>query len=599
MDRPAAPTAPPPPDAARRRPELLTALLLAAFALKLAVALAAVNRGFELGDEGFFLLNLKHPEAAPPPLEGYRVLGRLCRGACDVGVVGARLYRIAAELAGSLALIAGVFVWARARVFPPGAVGFGTFLAWCLLGTLLSVESRSLGYNDLTNLLCFSAVGALFALAAAPSRASARRALLALVAGALAGVQIPVKWPSAVLLSALALPVIAFAVREAAGRERLRLAGAYAAGVAAFAGLMLAALGGPGPVAARLAVAGELIALTEHEPLELLQRYVVLDRWTWTHLGVFVLAFAAAHRLVLRRHPQRRDDALAAALGAAAALLLAATLALHPGFLHPSVLYMTCLAIGLSVALLALSWRAADAASGDRLVLLLVLLALPLAVILGTNVTISMRVPTHGLPFFVLAAVLVLDLRSRIPALRFHAAAAALLLATTAAVFVRHHVVRPYGLPAPIWEQREEVRGLPGVRVDPATRDFLESVSATMAHMGFRPGDPVIAFDYMPGLVYYLGGTSPRYNFYMFRSPAYNCYNLNRAGLPKLPFLILGKPMNVGQLGCLDAIRFPRDFGMPRAVQFPYEQVYEGFGAKGFSRLYLFPPRDVVPPAGR
>jgi hypothetical protein len=584
----------------------LAAVLLVAFALKLAIVVAALDRGFELGDEGFFLLNLRYPEAAPPPQESYRVLGRLCGGSCDIGVVVARVCRVAAELAGSIALIGGVFLWARARVFVPGAVGPWTFLAWCLLGTLLSLESRSLGYNDLTNLLCFSAVGALFAIASLPPGAVLRRGLLAVAMGALLGLQLPVKWPTAVLLIVLVSSVVAWGFPSWTRRERVRVLACAASGLAVSAGLVVLAVGGAQAAKARFDVASELIALTAHEPLELLRGYVVLDKFSWLHVAIFIAYFAVAFGLARRRAAESRDRTLASGLGGAAAVMLAAVLVLHPTFLHESALFLGGLLIALPLLLLAAAAHRARraGASGSRdlpanLPLLALLFALPFVVIAGTNVTMTMRLPTHGLPLYVLLAVLVLDLGERAALRRFRNATGVLLLAATSVVFVRHHVLHPYGVPRPIYEQRHAVWGLPGVRVDAETRDFLTKLALTMTELGFRRGDPVLAFDYMPGLVYYLGATSPRYNFYMFRSPAFNCYNANRAQLSRPPFVILAKPMNVGQLGCLKAFRFPDDFRMPRTLSFPYEKAYEGFSARGFSKLYLYAPRDVAERNGR
>ncbi len=593
----------------RRVRQLVFAVLAAAFALKLVVVLGAANRGFEMGDEGYFLLNFRHPDATPPPVEVYRILGRMCGGGCEVGVVRARLLRIAAELAGSLALIGGVFIWARARVFRPGAVGFPTFLVWCLQGALISVASRSLGYNDMGNFVCFAAVGALFLLASLPDSARRRRMVLALAGGALTGCQIPVKWPSAVLLAAAVSLVLAFGLRSLRVRERLRILVVYASGIAAVAGLAVLAEGGPEPVAARIAVALEFIGLTAHEPAELLRRYVVVDRWTWANLALFLIVFLDVVWLGRRHFPAQWDRTLAAALGLAAVTLLAGALGLHPPFLHWSLVALASGLLGLSlllVASFALAARApipapdpAGPGAAGGIALPLVLLALPFVLIAGTNVPITTRFPTHALPSFVLIAVGVLGLRRRVEGALFESALAAVLVAITSLVFVWHDWLHPYGLARPIHEQRFEVKNLPGVRVDVATRDFLEAVAAAMGELGFRVGDPVIAFDYLPGLVYYLGGTSPRYNLYVFDLPAYNCYNVNHAELNKPPLLILAQPMSTTQQGCLEAIHFPDGYRWTHTIPFPYEDVYAGFGASGFSKLFLVAPKDAAGDQGR
>ena len=127
------------------RTPLLGALTVALL-LKAGIVLFGLGRGFELGDEGYFLLNLNHPESAPPPFEFYRLLSLF--GALRIGVLEARVLRVAVELAGSLALITAVLRWARLRVFGPAAVSTSRFMLFCLMGAFLSVASRSLGYND-------------------------------------------------------------------------------------------------------------------------------------------------------------------------------------------------------------------------------------------------------------------------------------------------------------------------------------------------------------------------------------------------------------------------------------------------------------------
>lgn len=579
-------------DEPRRRRDFASILLLAFFALKLSIVLVAVDRGFEMGDEGYFLLNLNHPEAALPPLEIYRVLGALCPG-CEIGVVDARLLRIAVELVGSFALVGGVFVWARARVFAPGAVRFVAFLPWCLLGALLSVASRSLGYNDMTNLVSYAAVGALFHLASLPADAVRRRASAAVLVGALTGAQLAVKFPPALLLAAVVTLVLTRGLHALSVRERLSLVAAFAAGGALVVALVVWGTGGAQAMVERLAVASRLPALAGYDPSALLARYALAEVLTVFHGAVFLLVFAAVRHRALNRDPANRDRALARALGVAAAVLLAGAALLHPHFLPGSLVALTCLTTGIPLLLFAAFVR--EQRTGG---LLLVLLVLPLVLVAGTNVPITLRLPTHILPLFVLLAVLVLHRRGRAGAGRFEATLVVLWLAVTGSIFVRHHLLSPYGLPRPIGEQRLEMPNLPGVRVDLATRTFLNEVSTSLSEAGFRRGDPVIAFDYTPGLVFFLGGTSPRYNLYMFDLPAYNCFNVNRAELRTTPFVILAQPMSPAQRDCLETIRFPDAYRLIRTLPFPYQEVYAGFDAPGFSHVYLYAPRDTAPDRG-
>lgn len=581
----------------------LVALLLATFAVRLAVDLATTNRGYELGDEGYFLLNLNQPEGALPPQEIYRFLAVLTGGA-EIGVVAARRLRIAVELLGSFALLAGVHHWARRRLFTPGARTAWPFAALALQGALLSVGSRSLGYNDFTNLFGYSAVGALFVLVATPPAARTRQLLLAAGLGLATGLQLITKPPSAVLLALLVSLVVGLALPRSSPGVRLQLFAAYAAVIAAFVALVVATTGGPEAMAERLAVASRLPALTDYGAKVLILRYLWLDQFTLLNLGVFWTGFALACFAASqwRRSSRRGDDdelGLAVSIAFGSAVLLGGVWRFRPNFLHPSLLVLACLAIGAAVALLVISIgrSAGGSARREKALPFLVLLATPLVGLAGTYVPLTMRLPAHILPISTLLALLALE-RRRMAGPLYRLLAGALLL-VTAVVFVHHHWLRPYGLRAPMHAQTEPLPLVPGVRADLASVRFLKAVASTLAEAGFRPGDPLIALDYMPGLVNLVGGTSPRYNLYIYDRPAYVCFNLRSAKFERPPFLAFARPPAEWLLRCLAPVSFPDDFRLLRRFRFPYDSVYVTFGANDFSHLYLYGPRSAPAPESR
>jgi hypothetical protein len=545
----------------------VSSLLAAAFLLRLAVALWGLDRGFEMGDEGFFLLNLNHPEASPPFFVFYKLLA-LAPGHLSVGVVEARLLRIALELAATLALAGGVFAWARTRVFAPDAVAFPSFLLLCLVGSLLHAGSS----------------------------------LTALGAGFLLGFQLGVKFPTALLLLPLAALAVAFLCDALPRRERLRLVALLGLGVLAAVLLFVAAAGGVGPLVATYRDGFEGAEMSGYRPADLLRRYLLLEFWTYVNAAWLAAAFLASLWL-LRRLGAGPDSAAAGAFVVGAIALAASVSRLHPAFVHPSLVYLAAFVPFTAIAL----WlrarsarRAAGIAPGAGLAPWLLLALLPLAAIAGTNVPVAIRLPSHAAPLFIAIAVLANDLRTRAGAWRLHAVLCVLLIAATSVAFVHHHVLEPYGLPLPLTRQRHAAAGLPEVRVDAGTRSFLEGVAAAMREAGHRPGDPVVAFDYMPGLVYYLRSTSPGFPFYAPDRPQLNCFYLNGAGLLGRPHLVLGQPMSPDQHACIRTFDFPEAFRLIGVLRFPYEDVYAGFGLPGLSHVYLYAPRPSAggAPAG-
>src|SRR5690606_21251293 len=165
------------------------------------------------------------------------------------------------------------------------------------------------------------------------------------------------------------------------------------------------------------------------------------------------------------------------------------------------------------------------------------------------------------------------------------------LVAITTVVFVHHHWLRPYGLRAPIHGQTIRVAGLDGVRVDYASARFLERVAQVLAEGGFQPGDPLLALDYMPGLVYFARGTSPRWNLYMFDQPAFDCFNLSSARLERPPFLILAREPSLVMRRCLEKLAFPDGYRLLQTLRFPYDEVYVSFGAHALTPLRISGPR--------
>ncbi len=580
----------------RRAAGWLVGLLAIAFALKLGAVVWALDRGFEIGDEGYALLNLNHPRDAPVVFQYYRLLNPFDDDE-RFGVIGARRLRLVAELLGSAALIAGVFSWARTRLFPSGSSLGIPFLTFCALGALLGTASRSLSYNDVTNLCAYSAIGALFHLIALPPGDAGRRgrSVAALAAGVCTGLQLGVKFPTALLLPAFVAFALTFLLRSTTPRERWRVAALYAGGIVLAIALYASVDSGLAPLFAELRRMPAVASSSGYDPLALLRFYAKGEVVTAIQVAVTAAVFGFA-LLLFRRLFGASDSAVAAALACGALALAAGVSLLHPFFLHPTLLFFSAFLAFALILLFALDSRARrdEPARWETLAPLALLVGLPLIEIAGTDVPISKRLATHALPLFAALGALSLDLRARAGLARLHTVLVATLLAGTGVLFVRHQLLAPYGLPQSAFDQRYEVAGLPGLQVDAATRDFLESVAARMRAGGFRPGDPVVAFDFMPGLVFYLRGTSPGFTLYVADNPQLNCLNVNRF-YHAPPFLILGRPMSAEQAACLESFTFPDDFRSIGDVRFPYEAVYEDFGIRDFSHVHLYAPRDREP----
>jgi hypothetical protein len=78
--------------------------------------------------------------------------------------------------------------------------------------------------------------------------------------------------------------------------------------------------------------------------------------------------------------------------------------------------------------------------------------------------------------------------------------------------FITGFVLTPYRT-APKWTQTVPVAvGVPEtiLNLDPASAECIEKTKAALADAGFKPGDDILALYGLPGLVYAVGGVSPR-----------------------------------------------------------------------------------------
>ncbi|MGH0036845.1 MAG: hypothetical protein ACQGVK_17605 [Myxococcota bacterium] len=574
------------------------AILGALFGARLGVVAWGISRGFDLGDGGFFLLNLNHPESAPPLFEFYRLL-TLFDSPPRFDVVGARWLRLATEAVATALLAAGALVWARSRL--PGAVtrGGAGILLFALTGSLLGVGAREFGYNDATNLMTYAACAALLFALALPAGATAWRARVGwgLVCGFALGVQLFVKFPPAILLGA-ALPALALVSMGGGLRERAGFVAAGAAGAGVAILCFALAGGGPATWAAKLELAREVNRLTGYGIGRILAVYVHHDIGSHVNLLAMTVAFAAVLGVAwsrLRARPGGLDTSLAIALAAAALVLAAGAWSYHADNIHPTLIVLFCSALfstGLGLVLAGAATPEALRWWREVLPVLLLLALLPFVNIVGTNVPLTLRLPTHAFPILLGLALLAIPLRGRFP--RTAAAGAVLLVLATTAAFFEHHWMRPYGIAGPLHTQTEPLERVPGLKVDPATRDFLEDLAARMQAAGFEPGDPVVALDFMPGLVHYLDARSPGFPFYGFDAIALNCWALNRSPTDEPPFLILGQPMLREQHACIRSFDFPAQFERVATLRNPYEQAIRYFfGGPTLSWVEVFGPASA------
>lgn len=182
---------------------------------------------------------------------------------------------------------------------------------------------------------------------------------------------------------------------------------------------------------------------------------------------------------------------------------------------HGSILAYTAI-LGLLVVLLPA--RAAEEKDSRGLlrwevwVLGGLLFGLPFVTAAGTTHRIYINALLHLGPFFALIAVVGLAVARRQRSWWPWIGALVLTVGVALSQFFHGGFLVPYRLPESLGRMQEAVEiGVPPtrLRVDAETARFTREMQELLARAGFEPGDDLLAFFDMPGVVFAMGGKSP------------------------------------------------------------------------------------------
>ncbi|WP_350276964.1 hypothetical protein [Kribbella sp. HUAS MG21] len=485
----------------------------------------AASRGFDITDEGYYLLSYRWWDSNPLALTGVQYLyGPVFEG-LGYDIVGLRVFRLCTVVVVHLVFGYSFMRWLRGR--RPGAPptklweAAGTAAVLAAGGMCYSWIPQSPGYNDVVLLGALTLVSCVLWMATAVDRGTRVPFWIFLVAGLVIGAMVLAKWTSVVLIGLIVITAIVVLAGE---------------GWRAVARGILLALGGLGLAAlvvqlfvVRLDVAvpgilrvNKFIAGTSYSPVDLLQLYwsssmtligrtlvahgplfvatalVVVARWRW--LRIAAAAFAAVALVLSVRRVVVDDGALG-------------------GSQHLPLYAETLLAAVLVAVVAAASALAADRfgltarsrlsrENGRTWAILALLVLLPLVQAFGTNT------PLYSIGFNAFAAwaaVLIAVLtglwavpgaaRAMVGLVLVGSLVATATIAYTGLVRYPYRSVGHAQLTA-----KTTVPALDGLYLSqPAEENFGRLVRELRPYTE-PPGRPVLAFDKMAGLVLMLGG---------------------------------------------------------------------------------------------
>ena len=604
---------------------MLLAILYIFFAIKLIIVFWGANRGFDIGDEGFYLLTYQHPTLYEACHWGLSISSIF--GFVELNISNSRIIRAIIEILGIIFLTAGFYHW---NVSPNGILQkagkkFRNLLfPVALTGSFLSIYARGLSYNDVSTLFAYSASACLFyILSLNPSEIGKKRSpksMLALLGcGYFIGYLFFVKFPTSILLFAAIALLLTYSCRNQAFIHHLSVFAWITVGLTAAATTYFFLYGSPNLWAQNFVRDANIYDLLGYGIFDILTGYVRFDRITLllvlVGLGILCLIFPIRTRLLSLK------DSLSFAISffLAEAIMIGGIHWVGLEYYSPILVscftsYFLIILVLCSIILFnntsSSSFNAKKKAPAlpsikrDNLIVMFFLWALPFIVVLGTNhAPLSEAMFQNFTPWAILLLLLVEYVYARLIHLRrFAILLLVLFLLGTQIQFSYHYLWLPWGLPSNLFEQKHSVSEIgQSLKADMETKIFFETFLKKLNAAGIHESDPIIIFDNMPGLQHLSKTYSPQTPVFLKDSKGFNdfsCHYLNKLdkeNLSKPPMVIFRTPLDDHILNCLNksVLNFSDGYELLDSIYTPYSKNFDYlFDSNKHRHIHLYIPKN-------
>lgn len=570
-------------------------LLYILAAAKLAVMLWSANKGFDLGDEGLYMLSLAEPERYPVLAHGY-FLNRILPIA-DFTIPISRTISIVLELCGGLVFSWGLYKWLKNLW--PGA-SFMAVWALVLMGSFQSILARCVSYNDLINFFGLASAGVL--LASFSFQHGKKQFFLWMLSAFLLTFCTVFKAPVAISISFLFFTVAIFYGQNSKLRNLSRAIAAW------FAGSLLTALAytllyngfGWMDIIVRVKETADLL---NYRPIDLVLMYVIYDGVpTMVFMGLGISLYILCSYIGRRVAPHQP---LAVFLFTGAVTIIIGVWAIKRFKVlliaeEQDVYHYLWIVTGIVLLVLGNVYKAMEAAKRkDGIVITLFLLALPIAMIGGTNGFIIETLFAFWIPWFgLIGAGLGYLTTVNFSWPKYYVLLGGLAIAT-GFQFYHSKVLHPFGLPnnQSLWHQTTPLKGKDHLMASADVVEYFTNFQSVLKSKGVEPNSPIAALNYMPGLVYLAQGYSPGAPFYLYSADfvSYNCHFLNLSSQTlQLPPVLMYRSSIYAfpiMMSCLNQEQwdFPKNY-VPVRLYDPYDAVYEHEDFNN-DTLYIWVPK--------
>lgn len=574
---------------------LLVYVMLLLSAIKLGIQLWGANKGFDIWDEGLYILMLNFFDQYPTePHNYYSYVMAALIPLKEYGILPLRYLAIGTETLATL-----FFAYSMHRFFSYRAATAMKFffpitplVLFTFFGAaFLSVYPRAFSYNDFSyfSTLAISGAVMLYFSGVNPLKKYSQLGglLLLFFIGAILGAQLVVKFSTCILLFAWVLLFI-WLFSNQPKRFIIALVLALFAGFASFLYLLFDGYTGFALWLHNLNQGVALLRLLAYEPY-----YIIVRGYLYVDIvlnGVyFLIPLAIAYITYRALAAKTNNQTTSYLIGYATGIItwLICSLTIHYGFLAEfhyrfiAVHIFTIIYCGAPVVK-----QLAQQKQWKWLILIAMIGALPFMALLGSSNTATQTLTRYLASWYVLIALFMGYLfKDNVGAM---VKMMAFLIAFCIVNYVAVQVYNPYGLNAPLTEQNISVKGLhylDGIVLDPATANFFEELKNFTNQSGYKQGGPILALGDLCGAVTAMGGYIPETFWYFSDENAisvehsrnYSCLHLQNLKLAehiRLPLIYINSGIHSQVIDCLSdsEVPFPEAYYLEGTIFNPYAQ---------------------------
>jgi hypothetical protein len=578
----------------------LLALVLSVFVAMLIIVAWGLNRGFDIKDEGYYLLMAHNPAEYVSTTAFHFVLSKLPNLTGNM-ITNLRLFQVLSQILAAVVLALGFWRYFASTNPGPTKAQLLTSILFASVGTMLFQASfpPSLSYNGLTSFCLFTSFGLLFA-GSANSKEMSRWLIFS--AGLLAGFLLFIKFPC--LISTLPLSFLWLALSS----SRRRLLPSYLIGLLCSPIIFLIFIQSPEQFKEQVTLVNKFLGTpTPHSPNSLIKIYwndiattatAIWQNFALALLTPIMVTLLSAFLFAKSRLP--RVKVILACLPilsfVAAIPFTKFDICLHAFDWYTGLYASLLLCFLTTLTLIVFGYKRANGLNWPLMGALTILFLLPVVCSAGSGNLILFQCSTCLAPAF-LAISALLFLPGKHALARANCLLVVLLLsAVTIFRFVNGYVYHPYFLCDSLLSQNYDASRLPslkGIRLSRPALEFLTAVSDLLRQGGFQRGDQIIGLYDLPGVVYAVGGNAPvvawlfpSKEFEKFRPTWF--HDIAAKAKPRL-FLLTSWDLAPKTIASLQkaGIDFPKDFSLLGKTQIkPYEDGY-GEGNCGADDRYL------------